>query len=425
MIAMLRGRGAFLRMFSSAVISQALISAANFIVGLVLIRHQSDTQYGYYVLVITTMMLLAGVQSAYIGPAMIVRLTRLDLAGRRDLIGGVQREQRRLIPVVGVVAAAVTGVLWSAGVLDGPLVALIGAAILAVMAALAREFFRMVLSAYRRPLDILRADAVYVTLLVGGVHVAIFSPLPAATAVLTMSFAALAGGVLLRRALTAHEGWNIHGAPGILREFLPVGSWSVFGAAVHWAFSQGYTYIVAGTLDVKAVAAIAATRLLLMPVNLLSQGIAQMMLPTASKWLHDHDVAQVFRRLTMFCVGVAGLALAYCAVMWLMRDWIFENVMKKQIEHRDALLFLWCMIFLLMAMRDQMAHLLVARSRMRLLSTMTFFSAVASLAICYAAMLRFGVVGALLGVLAGEFLNLAGIAIMSLVETRRPNPVPA
>ena len=81
------------------------------------------------------------------------------------------------------------------------------------------------------------------------------------------------------------------------------------------------------------MAAIAATRLLLMPVNLLSQGISQMMLPTASQWLNDHSARRVFRRLLLFCAAAALASIGYCVVMWLMRDWIFSHVLKKQIEH--------------------------------------------------------------------------------------------
>ena len=406
-------------------VTQALTSAANFAVGLVLIRRTLDAQYGYYVLATTALLLLASLQGAYLGPALIIRLTRYDLAGRRDLIGGMLREQQRLIPVVGGVAAAASLVLWSFGLIELQLVALVCTTILAAMAVLYREFFRMVLLAFRRPHDVLRADLLYVTLLVSGALLATLSPLPAATAVLTLGIAAACGGVLLRRALWRHEGWEIKGAPGILREFASVGLWSVFGCGVHWAFSQGYTYVVAGTLDVQAVAAIAATRLLLMPVNLLSQGISQMMLPTASQWLNDHSARRVFRRLLLFCAAAALASIGYCVVMWLMRDWIFSHVLKKQIEHRDALLLLWCVIFVLMVLRDQMGHLLLARVRMQLMSTMTLFCALLSLAISYVAMLRFGVAGALVGVLVGELLNVIGIAVMSHVESRRPNPAVA
>jgi len=421
----LRGRGAFVRLLGSGVLAQALVSAASLLVSLILIRRQSEVQYGYYVLVTTALLLLAAVQAAFLGPPMITRLAHFGESARRDLIGGMLREQRRLLPLLWGVAASLGLLLYLTGTISPAAGAVVLAGIVASMATLHREFFRMVLLAYRRPLDVIRSDSVYVTLMVVGALLATFSPLPAATAALTLGLAAAAGAILLSRALWRHDPWNIDGAQGILREFAPVGAWSVFGATVQWAFSQGYTYIVAGMLGVQAVAAIAATRLLLMPVSLLSSGLFQIMLPTATRWMHVHGAPRVFRRLIWFCSGVGLLTLCYCAVMWELRDWIFTTILKKQFDQRDQLLLLWCLVFLLIVLREQLVCILVARSRFPQLSTLTAFSAVLSLATGYGAMQRLGVIGGLLGVATGELVNVVGIVLLTRAESRRLVPAPA
>jgi O-antigen/teichoic acid export membrane protein len=418
----LRGKGSFLRLFGSSIVSQAVLSAASLLVGLILIRRQSDVQYGYYVLVTVTLLLLSGIQSAFIQPSMVVRLARFDGPDRRALIGGLFREQRRFLLIAGAIAAVATGGLWAFGVLDLALTLLILAAILAAIAAMNREFFRMVLLAYRRPLEVLACDAIYVVLLVCGAYAATFSPLPAATAVLTLSAAAAVGGGLLARALWRHESWKIDGARHIVREIAPLGAWSVSGAGIHWAFSQGYTYLVAAMLDVQSVAAIAATRLLLMPVNLLSTGISQMMLPTASRWLHQHGAVKLHRRLLLFSAVLTALVLCYFGLMWVLRDWVFTHILKKQFAGRDTLLLLWSLVFLSMMLRDQLAHLLVVRGRMRQMSTLTLACATLALIASYLAIRRFGSSGALIGILVGEVLNVLGIAILTQLESRRPNP---
>jgi O-antigen/teichoic acid export membrane protein len=271
---------------------------------------------------------------------------------------------------------------------------------------------------------VIRSDSIYVILIVVGAMLATLSPLPAATAVITLGLAAAAGALVLSRALKRHDPWNIEGARGVLREFAPVGSWSVFGAAVQWAFSQGYTYLVAGILGVQAVAAIAATRLLLMPVSLLSSGLFQIMLPTAVGWMHVHGARRVFHRLILFCAAVGLMTLCYCAVMWELRDWIFNEILKKQFEQRDQLLALWCVVFLLIVLREQLVCILVARSRFPQLSSLTACSAVLSLATGYAAMPRLGAVGGLLGVIAGEAINVVGIVLLTRAESRRLTPAP-
>jgi O-antigen/teichoic acid export membrane protein len=283
----------------------------------------------------------------------------------------------------------------------------------------------MVLFAYRRPQDVLRTDMFFVALTMAGVIIAVLTPAPAVTAILTLSLAAAASGILLSQALRRHEPWSTEGTQGMLREIAPLAAWPTAGAAIHWTFSQGYIYLVAGILDVAAVAAIAATRLLLIPVNLLSTGIGSLMLPLAAGWLQQHGAPLLWRRLCLSAVVLAAATLCYFAILWLLRDWIFAVVLKKQFAHRDELLMLWGAIFLVMVVRNQLVYQLAAQGRFRALTLFTLVSAVISLAASYWGMLRFGVAGALVGILIGELTNVIGIVILSFRKGRQPLTAPA
>ena len=413
---------AFARLLSSAIVSQALLSAASFAIGLILIRNTTDLQYGYFILASGAIMLLVSLQNAFFNPPLAIRFSQLGVQGRSELVGGLYREQGRLLSALGVITIVTALGLWFVQVLDrytGPLVLVTG---LAALAILHREYFRMVLLAHRRPYDVLRMDVFYVVLMVAGVLGAIFTPAPAVMALFSLSMAAVVSGILLSQTLYRFEPWDIKGSPHILRDIAPLAAWSTAGAAIHWAFSQGYIYLVAGTLNVAAVAAIAATRLLLMPVNLLSTGIGSLMLPLASTWLQQHGVALVWRRLCLFAMGLAVVTLCYFAVLWWLRDWIFTVILNKEFAQRDALLMLWGGIFLVLVIRDQLVYLLAAQGRFRDLSYLTLACALIALAASYAGMLQFGVPGALVGILIGELINLAGIVILSL---RKVSPVPA
>ncbi len=416
---------AFARLLSSAVVSQALLSAGSFAIGLILIRSTTDVQYGYYILASNAILLLVSLQNAFFNPPLAIRMNRLDRLGRGELVGGLYREQRRLLPALGTITVVIALYLWYAQVLDAHTGPLVLATVAAALAILHREYFRMVLFAHRRPHDVLRTDMFYVVLMVAGVFVATLTPAPAVTAIFTLSLAALASGILLSQTLHRHEPWNIQGTQGILREIAPLAVWSTAGAAIHWTFSQGYIYLVAGTLDVAAVAAIAATRLLMMPVNLLSTGIGSLMLPLASGWLHQHGAPLLWRRLCLLALGLAAATLCYFAILWWLRDWIFAVVLKKQFAQRDELLMLWGVIFLMIVVRDQLVYLLAAQGRFRIMTLLTLVGAVISLAASYWGMLQFGVAGALLGMLIGELINVTGIVILSFRKAPHPLAVPA
>ena len=415
---------AFARLLSTAVVSQALLSAASFAVGLILIRSTTDDQYGYYILASNAILLLVSLQTGFFNPP-LARMDQLDRQGRGTLVGGLYRAQYRILPAVGGITILTALGLWYTGMLDAQTGPLVVATAVAALAVLHREYFRMVLFAHRRPHDVLRTDSFYVALMVAGVLVAILTPAPAVTAILTLSLAAAASGILLSQALCRHEPWNTEGTQGMLREIAPLAVWPTAGAAIHWTFSQGYIYLVAGTLDVAAVAAIAATRLLLMPVNLLSTGIGSLMLPLAAGWLHRHGAALLWRRLCLLALVVAAATLCYFALLWLLRDWIFAVVLKKQFAQRDELLMLWGAIFLVMVVRNQLVYLLSAQGRFRGLTLLTLVSAVIALASSYWGMLRFGVAGALVGMLVGELIGVIGTVILSFRKVPQPLTAPA
>ena len=417
-------RGAFLRKLTGAVAVQAMLSAANFTVGLMLVRRTTDMQYGYYVLVTTAVLFATTLQGAFIQPPMIIRLTHADAAGRANLIGGLYRDQRRLSPYALVVAVILAMALYFAGHLTRQVAGIIAVGTLAVMAALNREFLRMVLFAYRRPNDVIPSDFVYCLFLVSGAFLATLAPLPATVAASTLAIACIVGGWLLSRALWRFEPWNRQAPEGALREIAPQGSWSAFGGISHWLFSQGYNYVVTGYLDVTAVAALAATRLLVMPVGLLSTGIGTLLLPTTSKWNRDHLPTVVLRRLALVSTGLAIAVSGYLLVTWLARDWIFDHILKKHFEHRDLLLALWCAIAVITVYRDQLLHFLSARAKFRSTSTLTFASALLSFTVSFVAMQSLGAAGALVGLLAGELVNVLGIVVMAIREARAATVAP-
>ena len=408
----------FLRMLSNAVISQGLLSAGNFAVGLLLIRRTPAEEYGYYVLIVTAVLLLSGLQSAFVSPAMVRCFTSEDRDGRRDFIGGALREQRWRILLFAAGCIGVLALLWFVDVVRGSVALIVFAAIVAAVTTLYREYFRMVLQAYRLPGQALKVDIVYVSLLVGSAYLATQTATPAMSAAFGLALAAAVGGWLLSTMVWRHEGWNPQGSPDVLDKIAPMGIWAVVGSAIHWTFSQGYIYLVASILGVTPVAAVSATRLLMMPVNLMASGIGSMTFPTVSKWLQEYPVRAVFHRLCGLAAGIAGLALTYFAVMWFARNWVFAHVIKGQFEHRDTLLLMWSAIFLLMAVRDQMLFLPAGRGRWRIMAWLTLVTAVLSLTIGYVCMRMFGVVGALLGVLAGEAFNILGFLALSLREIR-------
>jgi hypothetical protein len=414
-------RGArVMRTFGIGLTIQALLSGANFAVGLILIRRTNDLQYSYYVLATNALLLLTSLQASFIQPYIVMSITRMGLDGRREMVGGLIRTSGRWVPALCAAAITLTAGAWGLGWLGMEQACVVGLSLLAASGALRREFFRLTLFAYRRPLEVLRADLTYVALLIGGAFVATLTAWPAPSAIATLTLAALVGRVILSQGLWRYEPWNPRSEENALRKMVVHGGWAITGAGIHWLLIQGYSYLVASVLDIRYVAAIAATRLTLMPVFVLSGGVSMLLFPITSRWVHDLGATTAARRLTLLVTVLAFVAICYMASMWFLRDWIFQVILKKQFEQRDLLLLLWSAVFLVTLCRDQLATLPAACEKFRDMTLLTGASAAVWLVSSYWAMQQFGPAGAVAGILIGESVNMAGLIVMILRETRQP-----
>jgi len=401
---------------------QALLSGANFVVGVILIRRTNDAQYGYYILATNALLLITALQTSFIQPYIVTNITRMDLAARRDLIGGLVRTNRRWVPPLCALGLLITALLWAVHVLNAPTAILVGITVVTAAFTLGREFLRTTLFALHRPAAVLRADIVYVVLLIVGAYVATLLPHSARVATASMAVAALLARFMLSRGLWNLEPWNRESTKPVLKAMSALGGWAIAGSGIHWLLIQGYSYLVAGVLDVHFVAAIAATRLLLVPVFVLSGGVSMLLFPITSRWVHESGVSSAARKLSLLVAALAVLALSYMGIMWLMRDWIFAVVLKKHFEQRDQLLLLWGAVFLVTLCRDQLATLPASCQKFRDMTLLTGFSTVAWAVSSIAAMDLIGPLGAVLGILIGEVINILGIVVMILRETRVPRP---
>jgi O-antigen/teichoic acid export membrane protein len=421
-------RVALARIFGGAVISQGLLSAINLLIGLILIRGAPPAQYAYYVLIASAAPLLVQLQNNLIAPNLNSHVNVAGDAQRKSYIGGLLHQQGKLMTLVVVVAVLACGlVCWVAGVRPA-LGFILLAGVLAAMGTLFRDSVRLILITYRRPYDVLQADVVYAVVFVGGVWLATLTSAPAAVAALAMGAGAVVGGLMVLRAVWRHDPWTTPGLPGAFTKSLRLGVWSATGAVIHWVFNQGYTYIVALRLDVTAVAAISATRLLLSPLGVFSLGIASLMFSTSTLWLKHHGARGLLRRVLMFAVLLACMSIAYIGVMWAMRDWIFLHILKRDYPQRDLLLGIWSAIFLCTVIRDQVIFLLVARGHFKRLAGLTACCASIGLAVTFTAIGPFGAAGGLLGLLAGEVAYVIGVGVLTFRDMRgelaRPNDVP-
>jgi O-antigen/teichoic acid export membrane protein len=398
------------RLFSSAIFDQVVLSATNFLVGFVLIRYASDHDYALYVLVQSTLLLALTIHNSYLTGPLSILAPGLPADERWRTIGAVKLVQRRLLRMASLPLLLVPMLGYVLGLFSGLLASVIAAGIFAVWAALRREYLRSVLLMYSRPHTLLGVDAVYAAVLLAGVATALFigkDVVVGATCALVV--AAWAGGAAAHRSLALDPGWQQGDKTSIWPRIRNLGFWSVLGATIYWVLGQSYSYLLASSLGLAAVADVNATRLFLMPAFVLTTGVASLLGPTAANWYAQIGIHRLVRRLLILLLAVGLLELTYFVIIWAARDWLVDEVLHKHFHDRDRLLVLWGGVAVVGLFRDVLQCALIAMGRLKSLAWLVGVSAVVALLLMWYGVAWWGASAVLIGQIVGEAINLGGI----------------
>jgi O-antigen/teichoic acid export membrane protein len=405
--------GRFLHFFGTGVLDQILLSGANFIAGFLMIRFTSDVSYGQFVLAQSALLLVVSAQSAWLsGPVTIVAPAKSPEL-RAQMIGSLGDNQTRFLRrvatgllAISLIACALS--LWSVGI-----ELVVAGSILAAWAALQREYRRSVLLVYSRPHAMLGADAIYVGVLLLGIALAMLvRPLAGPVAIGALAAAGLAGALATHRMLAKDPGW-VGGDPApFWAEIRTLGIWSLIGAVIYWLFAQSYNYVLASRLDLTAVTNVNAARLVLTPVFVFVYGINNLLMPVASNWLASFGLPRMLKRLALLTLLITALDTVYFAIAWYLRDWLIVDLMHKHIGDQDRLLILWACVALVFLPREVLQAALFALQRARSMAWMVGLSAAVSLSLMWVGIPLWGAAAVLIGQVAGECVNLVGLALM-------------
>ena len=413
-------KSSILRLFSAAVLDQAILSAANFAVGLLLVRYAENTEYGYYVLAFASIQLMLTAQGAWITGPLAVLAPKTTPERRQHMIGAVDHAHHRWMRLLACVLAPIPFATYALGWVSFHDALIATATVFAGWLTLRRDLMRAVLLIYSRPQSLLYADILYATSLVGlATAAALLSPAEAFFCVIAIALSAVLGGWKARAYLTAEPGWTVVPIRPVWLQMRLLGHWGAVGALAHWVYTQSFNFVLAGRLDLDAVAQVNVVRLMLMPMVLLSVGVSALLVPSAAGWLHHEGLSRLIRRLWVFLAGLLALNLGYIFCVWMTRDWLTVTVMQKHIVELDNLLILWSIHMTLGMARDVFQAGVTALERFKDLAGLTAFAAVVSLTTMWFAIGHYGMIGALMGTIAGEAISLVGTAALLAQSARR------
>lgn len=319
------------RAIGLSVFDQAILSAFNLGLSLLLIARVSPSEFGAFSYVLAVLFVLSSVRNALVAMPIGGHVPGRPLSEQREALAILLRMDHAIRIALAPVAA-----LLFAAVSTDPLY--LFPAIGLCFLWLWRETQRDLAFTLRQPERALLLDAVSVGTSIVAILV-LWQFVPPVTAVLTGIAAGNAVGIALGG--QRHDLKPFAAAFAGYRRFWHDGGWGFFGAVTTEAQFRGYVFAVQGFRGADTLGAVQAGRTLMGPLPLLASAWSRVARPEmTSALVHNRD-ADARRTLFIGTAGVLTLSLLYLLVLYLAWPFVETRLFKGRYPEIGILTFAW------------------------------------------------------------------------------------
>ena len=143
----------------------------------------------------------------------------------------------------------------------------------------------------------------------------------------------------------------------ILSRSWKVSKWSLFSGTTTWGQNNLFTYIATAYYGVVGAATLASTRLLMMPINLLSSGIYSGMKP---QWSREIKLSRANVKKNIYSIGfaISFVSILYGVIIYIYWDIICKYLFANKFTEHGALVLLWSTFFSIQSLRVAVTNIL-------------------------------------------------------------------
>ncbi len=383
-------------------LDQALLSIANFAIGIYLIRHTGKADYGQYVLAFAFILFSTGIQNALVTIPMTVLAPGKTELESVYFCSRLATGQYLLFIPLGIISLIVTAALDYGGAINREQALLLAAVAIAVQGVALREFFRGLFFQRLQPQTVLVLDIVYVAIVASG-FMFTWQQLPLA-AILIMAAAAL---------LTGFVGWYHSRLPLVmsvtalyqtLAETWQHGRWAMAGVTVTWLQDQSYIYLLTLLAGAASTAETSAARLFLAPIALITASFARTLMPRWATMRHAGNTDQIRQMLNKSSLILTAIIVVYLLVVYLAREPLQQKMLTAEYKGAASLLLLWGMLLILQAVRANYSWALQVFSQFRQITLANGVSAAVVVVSGLLLITKYGAAGSIVAMIIGEAL---------------------
>ena len=371
------------------VIDVAALSASNFILSLFVIRELGDSNYAIYMNIFSMLMLLSTLQNAFLNTTLSVKYAKINVHKTK------LNKASSLCYVANVVYLIfLVPVIFLMFKLN---IFLVISVYLAFVFYLSRELFRIYNYVFdRRKLIVISALISFMVTLLG-----LIAPILVDFKVVKLSYLysviALSGVIgliilIYRCKFTVPSAAEIKST---LNDIVDVGRWSSVGSLATWAQNNSYTYLATLIVGLEATAALAISRLIIMPINLVASGIYMAEKPQWAK-LFSIDKKQLRAIMIVFVLCYSSLVLIALPLI--------EALLKVTINL--WILLTWFLACLIQSFKFSNSNILIVSEDFKYMALMGIKVSLLGVLLSTLLGFYFGAIGIVIGFVLGELLHV-------------------
>lgn len=330
----------------TSLLDQALLSALNLGLGLLVIRETDQESYGLFAQLMAAWLLAVVIAEATLTNPLTTLASGSEPGAQQRAISHVARLHLRVsLGVAAAFGVVALCVVLGRGVEDAWWIAATFA--LTVLTTMRRELQRAAGFIVGRPDGVLLTDTVYGVTLVGGLLVLLLGGWVSLPWVMVTLIAANLAPVLLRSDVPR---WD---SDGVAYATMCSATWSrgrlsLPGALASWLVNFSFLYVAGAMLGLAAAADLSASRLLLMPLSLCVVAWSRVARPMTTRLIvaGDESTAGRLRRLVVgSVVALTAVAAVYALLLWPALPWLETHLLGPGYEDLGPLVWLWAAYF--------------------------------------------------------------------------------
>lgn len=402
----MRKASSILRALCVSVTSQIVSSATNFFLSMYLVRTIPREEFGVYTMGFAALLLIAGLVSAAIGVQFVVNLPR-QTTNQRDAYAVHHVVAIGVLGLlVAVCGAALTFIPWSLQIGGAPISDIAFPAALGAAAYALRDILVRVAFSERREFAVLFSSlgtTLGTVLVLGSLWWLAIAP-SAFNGLLAYGVGQLLGAVMA--AVLLRLPWHrleIGGLREAYRDSWHGGRWHLLTGVAYSMRTQAHNLVVAPMLGVAAIADMNAARILVTPAVMAIPPITQVFQPRLAESC-ARGLAALLQMTAFVGVTLLSIALLYASMLLLLLPWLLPLVLGNGYQHVGGLVVAWCVVVVLLALRNAVA---IALQAVRAFRPLLFANTAASMFALMATLMMgrlFGAEGAVAGLASAEAL---------------------